>query len=198
MPSLWQPSSPTLAVLLDVLADGLWDELLHQVLEVHGGGLAGDDLHHLLADLAHLAGLGVAGALDLVLALLGEGDAEHAQHVAVGGLHVHVGLDQRLPLADQGAQLVGGEVHALWVGEEGGKGKFSGCVGGVSGGGKVQRVGTDAGSVMVGVQQDVMLCMWYCARGLAAAAGGAAVLCCAVLCWVHQCPDALLPAVIWR
>ncbi len=62
---------------------------------------------------AHLSGLCVARALDLALALLGEGDAEDADRVAIRGLDVHVGLNQRLPLAHHGAELVGGEIHAL-------------------------------------------------------------------------------------
>eukprot|EP00983_Pelagomonas_calceolata_P055669 1144255-Pelagomonas_calceolata.AAC.2 len=104
---------PTLAGLLNVLANGLRDELGHQVLEVHAAGLAVHDVSHLLADSADLGALGVGGALDLALPLLGEGNAEQAQHEAVGGAHIHVRLNQRLPLAHQGAQLVRGEVHAL-------------------------------------------------------------------------------------
>ncbi len=96
-----------------IRTDGLGDELPDQVLQVHGGGLALHDLHHLAADVADLAGLRVAGLLDLPLALLGEADAEEAQPVAVRRLDVDVGLDQRLPLAHHGAQLVRGEVHAL-------------------------------------------------------------------------------------
>ena len=65
------------------------------------------------ACLADLGGLRVGGALHLVLALLGEADDKQAQLVTVRGLDVHSALDQGLPLAHQGAQLVGGEVHAL-------------------------------------------------------------------------------------
>ena len=61
----------------------------------------------------YLAALRVGRLLDLPRALLGEGDAEEAQEVAVGRLDVHGRLDQRLPLAHQRAQLVGGEVHAV-------------------------------------------------------------------------------------
>ena len=40
--------------LLNVLGDGVGDELLHERLEVAGGHLAVDDLHHLGTDLAFL------------------------------------------------------------------------------------------------------------------------------------------------
>eukprot|EP00955_Chlamydomonas_euryale_P057993 356944-Chlamydomonas_euryale.AAC.2 len=102
-----------LACLLNVLANRLGDQLGDQLLDVARRRLAGHNLRHLLVDLLDLGRLRVARLLDLALTLLGECKAEHAQRVAVGGLDVHVGLDQRLPLAHQRAQLVGGEVHAL-------------------------------------------------------------------------------------
>ena len=37
--------------------------------------------------------------------------------VAIGGLDVAVGLDQRLPLLHHGPQLVSGQAHAVEVGE---------------------------------------------------------------------------------
>ena len=39
----------------------------------------------------------VAICLHLVLSALGEGNAEHADHVVVRGLHIHVRFDERLP-----------------------------------------------------------------------------------------------------
>lgn len=95
------------------LTDGLGNELLDQFLEVGGHGLAGHDVHHLAPNLPDLAALCVAGLLHLPLPLLGEADAEEAEVVAVRRLHVHVRLDQRLPLAHHRAQLVRREVHAL-------------------------------------------------------------------------------------
>mmetsp|Transcript_3496 Transcript_3496/g.8356 ORF Transcript_3496/g.8356 Transcript_3496/m.8356 type:complete len:255 (-) Transcript_3496:72-836(-) len=106
-----------LASLVDVLANGLGDELLDQVLEVAGGGLLGDDLEHLPSDSADLGALCVASLLHLVLALLGEGNAVNAQLVVVSGHHVDVSLDESLPLLHQGAELVRGEVHAVEVGQ---------------------------------------------------------------------------------
>mmetsp|Transcript_8517 Transcript_8517/g.18707 ORF Transcript_8517/g.18707 Transcript_8517/m.18707 type:complete len:286 (+) Transcript_8517:23-880(+) len=106
-----------LGLLLDLLADGLGDQLLHELAQLHLASLGGHDLRHLAADLADLRRLSVAVRLDLVRALRRERNHEHAHHVAVSGLHVHVGLDHGLPLADQGALLVTSEAHAVEVGE---------------------------------------------------------------------------------
>lgn len=85
--------------------------------ESAASGLALNDLGHFLADSTNLRRAGVGGLLDLVGATLGEGDGEQTQEVVIGGLHSNVGLDQRLPLADEGAQLVGGKVQAVEVGQ---------------------------------------------------------------------------------
>ena len=108
-----------LAGLLDLLADVLGDELLNELLEGDGGSLAGDDGDHLLAEGADLRGLGVAGLGGLVLLLLGEANDEDADGVAVVGADINVGLNQSLPLADKRAELIGGQVHAVEVGEAG-------------------------------------------------------------------------------
>ena len=47
---------------------------------------------------------------------LGETDAEHAEEVAVEGLGLHEGLHSGVPLLDDGAKLVTGDVHAVEVG----------------------------------------------------------------------------------
>lgn len=85
--------------------------------ESAGGGLALDDLGHLLANGADLRRTSVGGLLDLVGASLGEGNGEQADEVVVSGLHGDVGLDQGLPLADKGTELVGGEVETVEVGQ---------------------------------------------------------------------------------
>jgi len=103
--------------LLNVLGDGVGDELLHERLEVAGAHLAVDDLHHLGADLAFLGGLSVGGLLDLVGALVGVADAEYAELVAVGGGHVNVAGDHSLPLLHHRAHLVTGQAHSVEVGE---------------------------------------------------------------------------------
>ena len=105
------------AGLLDLLANGLGDELEDELPKLDGGGLLDHDLGHPLADGADLGGLGVAGLLDLVGAPLGEANGEQADDVAVSGPDVDVGLDEGLPLLDEGAELVAGEIHAVEVGE---------------------------------------------------------------------------------
>jgi hypothetical protein len=106
-----------LAGLLNLAADRLGDKLLDELLEVGALGLAAHDLDHLGADLSDLGRLGVGGLLDLVEGALGEADGEETKDVAVGGADVDRGLDQGLPLADDGSELVGGEVHAVERGE---------------------------------------------------------------------------------
>ena len=104
--------------LLDLLGDGLGDELVDKVVEGGSSSLTTHDLHHALADEVDAAGLCIdskrmAGVADSVGLLGSEGDAEHADHVAVKGLHVDVGLDERLPLLDERAETVVGDVHAV-------------------------------------------------------------------------------------
>jgi len=103
--------------LLDVLGDGVGQELLHERLEVAGAHLAHDDLGHLGADLADLGGLSVGGLLDLVGPLVGVSDTEDAELVAVGGGDVDVAVDHGLPLLHHGAKLVTGQAHSVEVGE---------------------------------------------------------------------------------
>lgn len=81
------------------------------------GGLTLHDLGHLLPDGTDLRRAGVGGLLDLIGASLSEGDGEQAKEVVIGRLHGDIGLDQRLPLANKGPQLVGREVQAVEVGE---------------------------------------------------------------------------------
>lgn len=80
-------------------------------------GLTLDDLGHLLADGADLGRASIGSLLNLVGATLGEGNGEQTDEVVVSGLHGDVGLNERLPLADEGAQLVGSEVQAVEVGQ---------------------------------------------------------------------------------
>jgi hypothetical protein len=106
-----------LGSLLNLATNDLGDELLRQLGERAGASLAGHDLNHLLADGANLRRRGVRGLLDLVRSSLGEGDGEEAEEVVVGRLDNDVGLDEGLPLADERAELVGGEVEAVEVGQ---------------------------------------------------------------------------------
>lgn len=91
-----------LGSLLDVLGDGVGEQLVDDSLQVAAGHVVGDDLAHLAT---HRLDLGVLHVRGLALregVLQREADAEHTQHVAVGGLHIDVRLDQGLPLADHG------------------------------------------------------------------------------------------------
>jgi hypothetical protein len=103
--------------LLNLTANHLGDELGSELSEGAGGSLAGDDVNHLAADGADLGRCSIGGLLDLVGAALGESDGEEADEVVVGGLDGDVGLNEGLPLADQGSQLVRGEVETVEVGQ---------------------------------------------------------------------------------
>lgn len=106
-----------LSRLLDLTADDLGDQLGSELGQGAARGLTLDDLGHLAADGTDLGRGGVGGLLDLVLSPLGESNGEEAQQVVVGGLDGDVGLNQSLPLADQRAQLVRGEVQTVEVGQ---------------------------------------------------------------------------------
>ena len=103
--------------LLNLTTNHLGNELGSERGEGAGGSLAGDDVNHLAADGADLGRRGIGGLLDLVGAALGESDGEEADEVVVGGLDGDVGLNEGLPLADQGSQLVRGEVETVEVGQ---------------------------------------------------------------------------------
>jgi hypothetical protein len=103
--------------LLNLAANDLGDELLGELGEGARAGLPGHDLNHLLADRPDLRRSSVGGLLDLVWSALGETDGEEAEEVVVGGLDNDVGLDEGLPLADERAELVGGEVETVEVGQ---------------------------------------------------------------------------------
>lgn len=103
--------------LLDLAANGLGEELLDEFLEIARRRFTVHDLEHLLPDLPNLRRLRVGGLLHLGVPPLGESNGEQPENVAVGRLHINVSLDQRLPLLDERAELVGGEVHAIEIGE---------------------------------------------------------------------------------
>lgn len=103
--------------LLNLTTNHLGDELVGELRQSAAGGLTLNDLSHLLANGADLRRAGVGGLLDLVGASLGEGNGKQAEQVVISSLHGDVGLDQGLPLADQGAQLISGEVQTVEVGQ---------------------------------------------------------------------------------
>lgn len=74
-----------------------------------------NDLSHLLSDSPDLRRGSIGGLLDLVRPALGEGDGEEAEEVVVSGLDSDVGLDQGLPLSDEGSELVRSEIKTVEV-----------------------------------------------------------------------------------
>ena len=107
----------TVALLLDLLSDGVGDELGDQLLDGGGGDLVADDLEHLLADLTDLGGLGVASPGNLTAPALGESQEEDTEGVSIRGLDIDGGLDQGVPLTDKRAELVSGQIHSVERGE---------------------------------------------------------------------------------
>jgi hypothetical protein len=110
------PCDAYLGGLLNLSANALGHELLDQILQFTLA-LPLHDLHHLGSDLSDLSRLGVGSLLDLLTVLSGEGDGEQSDEVAVGSSNIQVGLDQRLPLSDQGSELVGSQRHAVERGQ---------------------------------------------------------------------------------
>ncbi len=91
-------------------------QFLGKLLESRLLGLIDHNLHHLLADELALRSLGIAGGANLAAGSLGETDAEHAEEIAVEGLGLNEGLNGGVPLLDDGAELVAGDVHTVEVG----------------------------------------------------------------------------------
>jgi len=106
-----------MASFLDVLADGVGDQLVDGLLEVGRANFLGDDVDHLATDVLDLLRLRVRSLLDLVLPFLGESDAGEAQRVSVAGFHIDAGYDHGLPFLDHGSSLVGGQRHSVKVGQ---------------------------------------------------------------------------------
>jgi hypothetical protein len=106
-----------LARLLNLPANNLRNQLRRQLRQRAAARLPLHNLRHLLPDLPNLRAGRICGLLDLVRPALCEGNAEESEQVVVGRLDHHVRLNQRLPLADQRAQLVRCEVEAVEVGE---------------------------------------------------------------------------------
>jgi len=106
------------ALVSDLLGDGVTEDLLEEVLEGGFLGFVDHNLLHLGADELLLSTSSVAGSLDLSLVASGESDAEHADQVAVQGLGLNEGFNGGVPLLDEGAELVSGDIHSVEVGVE--------------------------------------------------------------------------------
>ena len=103
--------------LLNFTTNDFGDKLGSELSKGAARSLALDDLGHLSADSSDLRGGGIGSLLDLVGPALGEGNGEQAEEVVVGGLDCDIGLNQRLPLSDEGSELVGCEVETVEVGQ---------------------------------------------------------------------------------
>jgi hypothetical protein len=92
---------------------------LDKLLEVTFGSLLSHDVKHLSANGTNLTGLGIASGLGLLVGLLlGETNAEEAEIVSISGADVNKGFNESLPLSDQGAEFVTGDIHSVEVGED--------------------------------------------------------------------------------
>ena len=105
-----------LALLCDCLVDLVGKKLLEEVFEGALGNLTNEDGHDLLAKKFGLGSLGVASSFDLASVASGKGDSENTYEVAIVGLGLNEGLDEGVPLLDEGAELVTSDVHAVEVG----------------------------------------------------------------------------------
>lgn len=101
--------------LFDFTANGLWHKLLDELLEIARSSFTGHDFEHFLPDLPDLGGLSIRCLADLIRPSLGESNGEQSNNVAVCGLDIHMGFNERLPLANKRAQFVRGKVHAVEV-----------------------------------------------------------------------------------
>jgi len=90
---------------------------MNNLLKITAADLLIDDLNHFLANILDLCVLSIGGHATRIILALGESNGKHAQHVAISGLDIDVGLDRGSLLLDHGAELVGGEVHAVKVGQ---------------------------------------------------------------------------------
>lgn len=104
------------ALLLNLLANILFNQGLDHISERGLLDSSLHDLHHLLSDELLVGSFGVARGLNLSWSLLGEGDAEQSHEVSVGGLGLNEGLNEGVPLLDHGAGMVSGDIHSVEVG----------------------------------------------------------------------------------
>lgn len=103
--------------LLNLTSNDLRDELRCELGEGAADRLTLHDISHLLSDGADLRRPGVCGLLDLVRTSLRKRNGEQTDKVFISRLDSDVRLNECLPLAHKGPQFVGGEVHAMEVGQ---------------------------------------------------------------------------------
>lgn len=107
----------SLGRLLNLTTDNFRDELGSKLGESAASSLALYNLGHLLPNGPDLRRTSIGGLLDLVGASLGECDGKQSNQVIISSLDGDISLDQRLPLANQRAQLVRSEVQSMEVGQ---------------------------------------------------------------------------------
>jgi len=100
---------------LNLLSSGSSNEGLDKCLKVTLSRKCSHGVDHLGTDGTDLGRLGVTGLLELIILLLGEGDAEQSDNVSVRGTRINICLKNRLLLLDQGAKLVACHVHTVEV-----------------------------------------------------------------------------------
>jgi len=106
------------AALHEVVGEDVVGEEGDDAVEGDGGDALLDHAGDAEADPGFELAAGVAVLGELTLLAGGEGDDEEADDEAVLGLGVDDGLDHGAPLAEEGADLVGGEGHGVEGGEE--------------------------------------------------------------------------------
>jgi len=103
------------ALFLDLLANRLLNKFFGKFFECGFLAFVDHDFHHLFPDDFFLRSFSVACSLDLFSSSLGECDSEDAQHVPVRGLGLHERFHKGVPLLDQSAQFVFGDIHTIEV-----------------------------------------------------------------------------------
>lgn len=89
-----------------------------QFLQVTFGPFLSQDFEHFLADVSHLAGLGITCGLGILVGLLlGESNGEDSQNISICGSDIHECFDESLPFSNQGAEFVASHVHSVEVGD---------------------------------------------------------------------------------
>lgn len=105
-----------MTALLNFPSDNFRNQLLDKVLQGSTCSLLAHNVHHSLADLTNLSGLSISRLLDLIWSAFGECNNKDTQEVSVGGFDIGVGLNESLPLANEGFEFVAGEGHSGEVG----------------------------------------------------------------------------------
>ena len=106
-----------MARLFNFPSNDLGNQFLDKVFQRPTRRLLLHNIHHPFPDLSNLRRLGIRRLLHLIGSSLSECNDKDSQEVAVRCLDVRMGLDEGLPLADEGLEFVGGEGHAAKVGE---------------------------------------------------------------------------------